>query len=169
MATPIPDEILAWAESRPSWQRDALRRLFHSGSLSSQDLQELTHVCRKDVGLEVPDPVPPAKPLTNGDIAGQNIGASMISLTSIANIENINALAPKLSLPFAESGLSVVYGDNGAGKSGYARILKHACRARGDAGSVLPDIFEDAKGQPTATIAFLQGQRSYYRKLWMES
>ena len=42
----------------------------------------------------------------------------------------MNALAENQTLKFA-AGLTVVYGDNGAGKTGYIRILKQACRARG--------------------------------------
>lgn len=42
----------------------------------------------------------------------------------------MNALAEDQTLKFAP-GLTVVYGDNGAGKTGYIRILKSACRARG--------------------------------------
>jgi hypothetical protein len=63
-------------------------------------------------------------------------------------------------LTFAQSGLTVVYGDNGAGKSGYARLLKHACRARGETGKVLPDVFEAAQGAPSAKVSFQHGQTS---------
>ena len=42
----------------------------------------------------------------------------------------MNALAEGQTLKFSP-GLTVVYGDNAAGKTGYIRILKSACRARG--------------------------------------
>ena len=42
----------------------------------------------------------------------------------------MNALAEDQTLSFGPN-LTVVYGDNAAGKSGYIRILKSACRARG--------------------------------------
>ena len=44
--------------------------------------------------------------------------------------KGVNALAEDQTLKFAP-GLTIVYGDNGAGKTGYIRILKQACRARG--------------------------------------
>ncbi len=158
MTTPIPDQILAWAEGRPPWQRDALRRLFRVGSLTPEDLQELTQLCRRSAGLDVPDSFPSAKHLCKDDITCQTHSTTTVALTGVTNVENINALAPKLTLSFAATGLSVIYGDNGAGKSGYARILKHACRARGDAGSVLPDVFEMGQGAPKAEVTFLHGQ-----------
>jgi energy-coupling factor transporter ATP-binding protein EcfA2 len=57
-------------------------------------------------------------------------GAVPVSLVSIFHHRGVNALAEDQTLNFA-SGLTVVYGDNGAGKTGYIRILKSACRARG--------------------------------------
>ena len=42
----------------------------------------------------------------------------------------MNALLADQTLTFAPTGLTIVYGDNGSGKSGYARLLKHATKAR---------------------------------------
>ncbi len=43
---------------------------------------------------------------------------------------HVNAIAENQHLPFRASGMTVIYGDNGSGKSGYSRVLKRACRAR---------------------------------------
>ena len=53
-----------------------------------------------------------------------------MSLHSIFHHRGVNALAENQSLRFSPR-LTVVYGDNAAGKTGYIRILKSACRARG--------------------------------------
>lgn len=50
-----------------------------------------------------------------------------IILKSIENPTNIHALHNGTSLILNESGLNIIYGDNGSGKSGYARILKKIC------------------------------------------
>jgi ABC-type cobalamin/Fe3+-siderophores transport system ATPase subunit len=52
-------------------------------------------------------------------------GAS-VSLSAIKDVRAVNNLAPEQTLSFAPNGVTIVYGDNGAGKSGYARILKRA-------------------------------------------
>ena len=57
-------------------------------------------------------------------------GTDSVLLVAIFHHSGVNALAEDQTLNFA-SGLTVVYGDNGAGKTGYIRILKSACRARG--------------------------------------
>ena len=61
----------------------------------------------------------------------------------MAPVSNIDRLAPDQP-PFeflGPKGLTVVYGLNGSGKSGYARILKNLCRAHG----TVPDIKGDAR------------------------
>ena len=58
-------------------------------------------------------------------------GAALpVSLESIFHHSGVNALAGGQTLRFGPN-LTVVYGDNAAGKTGYIRILKSACRARG--------------------------------------
>ena len=57
--------------------------------------------------------------------------------------------------------LTVVYGQNASGKSGYTRILKRACRARG-AEAILGNVTADAvPNRPAATIEFSSGQKKY--------
>jgi len=60
-------------------------------------------------------------------------------------------------LSFEPTGITVIYGDNGVGKSGYARILKRACRAR-LVGELLPNAFDPTPTQTqSATIAYNAG------------
>ncbi|HDT1120618.1 TPA: AAA family ATPase, partial [Enterobacter roggenkampii] len=43
-------------------------------------------------------------------------------------------------IAFCDNGITIIYGMNGAGKSGYGRVLKHACRARDKGGVILPNV-----------------------------
>jgi len=63
-----------------------------------------------------------------------------VHLEMISDIKGVNNLAEGQRISFSENGITVVYGDNGAGKSGYTRILKNACRAR-HRSVVLPNVF----------------------------
>ncbi|MBK6485415.1 MAG: AAA family ATPase [Gemmatimonadetes bacterium] len=122
----VLQEILQWSKDRPAWQRDALRRLVINGELSDEDISALAELCKSGHGLaEQRDTVPLAKE----HVPGQSAGAP-VSLVSIFHHRGVNALAEDQTLKFGP-GLTVVYGDNGAGKTGYIRILKSACRARG--------------------------------------
>lgn len=74
-------------------------------------------------------------------------------MKSLTHHDGVNALANDQTLEFGPS-LTVIYGPNAAGKSGYTRILKHACRARG-AEEILGNVVSDsAPGLPLATIQF---------------
>lgn len=125
--TNILTEILKWSEDRPSWQRDALRRLLKNEVLTELDIEELTELCKKEHGLSDFNEY---FPLTKKDIPEADLESRKINLKSIFHHKGVNALAESQTLKFGAN-LTVVYGDNGAGKSGYTRILKDACNARG--------------------------------------
>jgi len=120
-------EILEWSKTRPIWQRDALRRLVLSGDLSDEDLDALTAICKSAHGLADQQET---THLAKGHIPDVAAGTDPVSLVSIFHRRGVNALAEDQTLSFSPK-LTVVYGDNGAGKTGYIRILKSACRARG--------------------------------------
>jgi hypothetical protein len=122
----VLQEILEWSQDRPMWQRDALRRLALNGELVEEDILALTDICKSAHGLAEQQET---LPLTKDHVPDKAVGAP-VSLVSIFHHRGVNALAEDQTLKFS-SGLTVVYGDNGAGKTGYIRILKSACRARG--------------------------------------
>lgn len=123
----VLQEILEWSQGRPLWQRDALRRLVLYGELSDEDICSLTEICKSAYGLAEQQET---APLAKEHMPDKASCAVPISLVSIFHHRGVNALAEDQTLKFAP-GLTVVYGDNGAGKTGYIRILKSACRARG--------------------------------------
>ena len=123
----VLEEILKWSQDRPAWQRDALRRLVLNDDLSDDDIRALTNICKSAHGLSEQQNI---APLTNEHVPAKTAGSAPVYLVSIFHHRGVNALAEDQTLKFAPS-LTVVYGDNAAGKTGYIRILKSACRARG--------------------------------------
>ena len=67
-------------------------------------------------------------------------------LRSIREAKNVNALVDAQVLTFAAAGLTVVYGDNASGKSGYARLVKAVAGAR-HREPVHTNVFSDGRGQ----------------------
>lgn len=122
----VLQEMLEWSQERPPWQRDALRRLVLNGELSDEDIHALAEICKSGHGLAEQQGI---TPFAKEHVPDKAAGAP-VSLVSIFHHRGVNALAEDQTLKFG-SGLTVVYGDNGAGKTGYIRILKSACRARG--------------------------------------
>ncbi|QIE41455.1 hypothetical protein G5B39_05480 [Rhodobacteraceae bacterium SC52] len=141
----VPMRILAWSANRPLWQRDALRRIVLNGYPDEAAFEELLALCKKEHGDETVALV--ARPLSKDHLpVDPGVGES-VSLSGIANVSGVNQLATGQTLNFEESGLTIIYGQNGTGKSGYTRILKRACRSR-HAGEVMPDVYS---ASPTRT------------------
>lgn len=151
----VYEDLVAWSMQRPAWQRDALRRLAQQGDPEPTAIVELA-----DLALaEAQGASPPSgtQPLTAAHLPTDSLGGPPVLLRSISGVENVNALARGARLAFAENGLTVIYGDNASGKSGYVRILKKVCRARAAGGRIHPNVFNSAGGPAAATIEFSVG------------
>lgn len=149
----VLQEILEWSKERPLWQRDALRRLVVSGELTDDDISELTVICKGEHGLV---DKAEAQPLAKEHVPEQREASSAVSLETICHHKGVNALAENQTLTF-HGGLTIVYGDNGAGKTGYIRILKQACRARGREDILGNVVSNAAPPRPEVTVKYKVG------------
>lgn len=145
-------DILGWSATLPGWQSDALRRLLTTeGALSKADCDELYAMLKRSHGLAV-DAASPI-PLNVSHLPGGTAQGSNLVLSALRDLQHVNRLSSSERLNFAPDGITVVYGPNAAGKSGYARVMKRACRAR-DKEQVLPDANQAASPArvPSATF-----------------
>ena len=150
--TPI-DDIEDWSKKLSPWKQDALRRLAISNELADTDLDELLAMVKSAGGVKLGADPPIPTPFTK-----EHYGSGKhqpIVLKGIANVENVNRLASKASLTFCPKALTVIYGRNGSGKSGFVRILRTACRTRVENPAklkVLADVYGTTSGPQTADI-----------------
>ncbi len=143
----LEEEILAWSEGRPAWQRAVLGRLARGEVLGPQDYKEIA------TGLASGEKEV-AAPLGAADLKGGGRAYAGVRLLSVAAIAHVNALVRDQSLTFGSQGLTVVYGDNASGKSGFARLIKAIVRARHHE-PVLTNIFTDTgTDHPEAVVRF---------------
>lgn len=145
----IHSDITTWAATRPWWQQQALV------TLSSGEGVEFDYDALVDTILSKPDAAPPGGWLAGLQQPPEQPTAA-VSLVSIHGVGNVNRLVAGQTLSFAPRGVTVVYGNNGSGKSGYARLVKSLVRTR-DAAEVLPDIFKSVGGALTAALTFADG------------
>ena len=110
----VLQEILEWSQGRLMWQRDALRRLVLNGDLSDDDIRTLTDICKSAHGLAEPQDI---VPLNKEHVPERVAAAAPVSLVSIFHHRGVNALAEDQTLALSPR-LTVVYGDNAAGKTG---------------------------------------------------
>lgn len=148
---PVYEDLLEWLGGRPAWQRDAIRRLAH-GDILPEGVSTLAAFALAEAGGPTVEGRP--VPVEPGDLPRDYVAGPDVRLTGIHATANLNAIATGSELEFATAGLTLVYGDNGSGKSGYVRLLKEVCRARSRTGAILPDVFVPPHGPPQARVLY---------------
>lgn len=160
----VLQRVLEWSKSRPDWQRDALRRIVLSGFPDEVAIDAIFQLCKKEHGDQ--NVAIEAEPFSEGDLPVDPGAGESITLESIENVVGVNQLAAGQALAFETDGLTVVYGQNGTGKSGYTRILKKACRSR-HAGDIMPDVYSPSPtGNATAELTVAQSGNGCRSILW---
>jgi outer membrane protein OmpA-like peptidoglycan-associated protein len=129
-ATPV-DDIVAWASTKlAAWRQDALRRLGANGQLTDSDHDELLAMvkacCAFAPGAGAPTPI-----VLDETHFGSVSAGPPVRLKRTHNVRNVNRLIPNAVLEFGPE-LTIVYGRNGSGKSGFVRRLRTPCRSRVD-------------------------------------
>ena len=157
----ILQEIHTWSQGLPNWQQDAIARIYTNRDLSIDDYDDLFALAKTEYGIADPAQRKPQK-LAAAQVAAQPIPNRIVQLAAIKQLANVNAIADGAALPMNPSGLTIIYGENGAGKSGYSRVLKNACRARDQSESILPDAKKDPSKTGSAEAIFetiINGQK----------
>ena len=155
--TSIWQELDNWAQGFMPWQRFVLAHAVRVGRLTDIQINQAYSIFLHHNELAAAPNPPIDVPATT---TGRPVSAAPtpIWLNRIGNLNSINALPPKAALTFTR-GLTVIYGGNGVGKSGFARILSNVCFSRTQH-AILPNIYQDQpQGQPTAEIAVEDGTK----------
>lgn len=152
----LQNEIWDWTNRLPDWQSDLLRRLYEKGELNEVDKSEVIDNILVSVGL-ANRKVSISKLLK---VQIPNKGAnSEVKIESLSNLENISAIDRQSIMEFNTEGLTIIYGDNSAGKSSYARVLKQACRAADNNSKIHPNIYEPQEKVGTVQINIVEKDR----------
>jgi energy-coupling factor transporter ATP-binding protein EcfA2 len=159
-------ELAEWSKDLAPWLSDMARRAVLKGTLDASDHEDLTAILLASVG--VPDPSKRESIRLDAEMIPVRLDpGDSVALTAIREPVHVNALDEKASLLCAEEGLTVIWGQNGAGKSGFVRILKRACRSR-DQEPILPNVFVDGQtGVPQAKLAW-KSPSGIVEKQWID-
>ena len=106
--------------------------------------------------------------LTKTNLKGGNKFSPVTVLGSIGPVRNVDRLASDQSpLKFAINGLTLIYGANGSGKSGYCRIAKKVCHCLHDV-RLRGNVFELPSADPREiTLTFrVDGDKAKRTVVW---
>ncbi len=145
----------AWANGLSAWQQLIIKTAVAQGQLKPEQVDQALTLFLKGRGL--------------ADVGEESTGANAavqsrpdaplaepLLLTKIDGLDGVNALLPGAMLTFGPA-LTVIYGRNGAGKSGFARMFSNACFSR-QRHVIVPNIYVDGDAPaPTAQFHFSIG------------
>src|SRR5438552_6037634 len=118
-------QIADWGAGRQRWQQLALRKLVDKPTYDVNDIAEIARACKEEYGLgENVALLAPIEPLEAIEAVDNTAETSSPLLTEVKKLKNVNALHEDQALGIATNGLTVVYGDNASGKTGYVRVIK---------------------------------------------
>ena len=137
----ILKDIIDWVETKPQFWQVAIDKLIRNNDLKISDIADLKEICKFEAGLSKVTFIPVDFAALRAFAAHASSNTNIV-LSKIHNINNINALSKTSVLEFAPSGLTAVYGDNGAGKSSFVTVLKHTCNTRGQKPTINDNLYD---------------------------
>jgi hypothetical protein len=146
----VAEQLIQWVSDLPDWQQDLVARLTDVSNLDADELKEVRANLLATFGG--PDTEAPQRRVSAEALAPPDATSPAPRIRAVESLKNVNALAPGRRLEFAEDGLSVVYGENAAGKSGYCRVFKRVCRSVDRDATVLRNVFDPGSGPQKATF-----------------
>lgn len=127
-------EIMKWSQKLPYWQQYALNHLYRGLPVNNEFYDLVFEFFKEDNGISPKSLDRPALEMTESlDFSPR----AQSRLKAISNVTNVNCLAVAQTLTLGAN-LTTVYGSNGTGKSGYARVFASSGFSRG-AKELLPD------------------------------
>jgi hypothetical protein len=147
--------LVGWANEQDAWVRELVSEVILAGKpLTESQLDALYQMFLREKALAPGGPVFVAA-LTD-DASLLDAGAGLY-LTHLGDLKNVNALAHSQRIVF-NAKLTIVFGENACGKTGYVRVLKKAAAVR-TSETILPDVSQGKHtgGSPCARIGYKLG------------
>ncbi|WP_037094229.1 AAA family ATPase [Rhizobium leguminosarum] len=148
--------LLEWSGDQDLWTRDSLRRIAAASDYTVGD-DELVAI-RKNViaAARSSEELVEGECLDRGHLGISSNETRRAAILQLGPVENIDRLAPNQQLRFAPAGITLVYGENGSGKSGYTRIAKKLCRSLA-AEDLRGNVFAESGNAPKVTVRYKVG------------
>ena len=119
------DDFEAWLGERHKWLQTAARRLIDSKAPpTGAELSELSKLCIGEAGG-------PGGHQFESVIPGSLVQAAArpaLQIRGLSEVRGVNRIKDRASLAFGHGNLTVVYGTNGSGKTGFSRSSRASPR-----------------------------------------
>jgi len=123
--------LAEWSRDKPDWVKDALQRAASGHQIIPEEIDAVVSRIAIAHGLAV-EGDHPCLTFSEGSVVDVDAAPDDVVLCSLGPLHGLDRLAADQVLQFAIDGITVIFGDNGAGKSGYTRAMRQLTRVRQD-------------------------------------
>jgi len=154
----LTEEIHDWIGELDYWEQGLASKILSKQPITDGDVKLAYKYFLEDNELAEKKTVQPNIKIAPS--SSNTTNADDFVLSEIKGIKGVNALKDEQSIPISKN-LSILYGDNGVGKSGYIRILNNAFLSRGDK-SLVKNIYSTIKPKETSCLFTFKGASDEY-------
>jgi len=132
------NSIVEWGKEQEAIIKETFVRVVTKNGYTGDDVKDIATLLKEETGIKLDREI--TYSAFPSDLNEEPFKATNLVLKRIQNTQNVTTIKDETITPFSHEGITIIYGENGAGKSGIAKVLKQACRAR-KVDKVLSNVF----------------------------
>lgn len=155
-AATIDTEIKKFASDLPFWKKRIAKDILSGKEFTDEDLEYYYKEMLQDNGVLPPSPIP-KPPIEIEYNEEQSSGHDLeLKFKCLEKVQGVNALKENQVIEFSDN-LTILYGVNGSGKSGYTRLFKQAFYSKAPE-EILPNIHTENPPKPVSACFTFSGK-----------
>lgn len=136
--------VKKFADKLPYWSKYLAEKILSGNTISDNDIETSYSYLLEELNL-IPTTDKPEISISYNSANSKNYKIDLI-FTKLENVEGVNALVENQPIEFCRN-MTIIYGENGAGKSGYVRLLKKAFSSKSPE-DILPNVYLENGHKP---------------------
>ncbi len=151
-------DIINWLNSQPYWMQSAALKVMNNTEIKDGEINDIFDFYLEDNNLAEKKKF---RPTINLDICTNEVSCTIDNdfvLSEISNINGVNALADNQRIEFSNN-MTVLFGNNGSGKTGYIRLLNNIFNSRGEK-EILGNVYKKSGDhqEPSCKLIFKKAE-----------
>ncbi|GGI32722.1 AAA family ATPase [Staphylococcus chromogenes] len=146
------NDILDWVEELSYWQKVIAEKILKNEIFTYEDVEKVFEIVMVENKLSDKNIIEEELKFKNIQEVNEGIKNNSIKWKGLENVVGVNAIHENAKLGIGPQ-LTIIYGENGSGKTGYTRLLNNIFISKGDK-KILQNIFDDKYSEPSAVTLF---------------
>ncbi|MFQ1684716.1 AAA family ATPase [Aeromonas veronii] len=146
----LDSDVRSYINKLPYWSQFVASKVYLNGKLSQDDLNVAYKHLLSALSITPQETRTPINIKPDSGIKGEY--KRELKLNSLKDVDGVNALSESQTIEFGPN-LTIIYGENGSGKSGYVRLLKQVLHSK-SVETIEPNINKVHFKSPSANFTF---------------